>query len=349
MQQHTVLVERSRAIQVSLLTKTPIEHIRRVKPERINVEKPRQRYLQLFQYHHTISLYNKYRAYSEEEVEVETELPTLNRRVLTRYSLLFERERYISESFRNVLIRSKPAFKPIIDLIHAYLVRLYSYDYVLASLPDTVRESIIMRLIEIQRGNPLLAGEIEQQPLLRFYAKRYIAYYMLYPETHNAYALRLTPYTLPRMEGKALQYYALRVFSAQALKLSSISGYARRVAFRLMRYITKAFYELVNAMCYVGSTGSSRYDKIATTLDDMQNPMFKRRVLELVYRPHEIKRWCAKSLGFPELDSEITHYSILAIERKSRVGKLYDYNAYKRLVMDLKRRRVSESLSLNAI
>jgi len=319
-------------------------------PKRLRHLTSRLRTLFMRSRHHELVNVSKTRERARETPYYRQEILTVHRRRLRRYEVILERERYLVESMRQALIRARPVFRPLIDLIQAYIFKLRAMDQTLDMLEPTLRESVINRLIEVAKGNKLFKQEVLQQPLLRYFAKRYILYYQEHPNTHNVYALRLSPYMLMKAQNRNMQYYVMRVFDAMKLKMNAVVGMAKKLAMQIYRYFVKRGGEWVNSLTYSSYGPGSRVDTIVLSRDSLLEPIESRKLYDVVFRPHEIKRVTSKMLGMREMYYEIHHPGVYAmVERRTRIAKLYDSGAYKRLIMGMQRRRFKEILARNVL
>ena len=319
-------------------------------PKRLRRLTARFRTLFLRARHHELVNVSKTRERARETPYYRQETLTIHRRRFKRYELVMERERYLVESLREALIRARPMFRPLIDLIQFYIFKLRAMDQTLDTLEPTVREQIIERLIQVAKGNKLFKQEVLQQPLLRYFAKRYILYYQEHPNTHNVYAVRLSPYMLMKAQNRNMQYYVMRVFDAAKLKMNAIAGMAKKLTMKIYRYFVKRGGEWVNSLTYSSYGPGSRTDTIVLSRDSLLDPIESRKLYDVVFRPHEIKRVTSKMLGMREMYYEIHHPGVYAmVERRTRIAKLYDSGAYKRLIMGMQRRRFKEILARNIL
>jgi len=321
-----------------------------VHPKRLRHLRTRLKSVFLRTRHHELALAYRSVERARETPQYRQEVLTINKRRFKRYQLIAQRERYMVESLRQALIRARPVFRPLIDLIQAYIFKLRAMDQTLDTLEPTLRESVINRLIEVAKGNKLFKQEVLQQPLLRYFAKRYILYYQEHPNTHNVYALRLSPYMLMKAQNRNMQYYVMRVFDAMKLKMNAVVGMAKKLAMQIYRYFVKRGGEWVNSLTYSSYGPGSRTDTIVLSRDSLLDPIESRKLYDVVFRPHEIKRVTSKMLGMREMYYEIRDPGVYAmVERRTRIAKLYDSGAYKRLIMGMQRRRFKEILARNIL
>ena len=278
----------------------------------------------------------------------EEEMPYRQRRKIKRYLRVLEEQREIIRARRRVMERSKLLMWRIINPLQSYIYKLYAIDRVLLDQPLTIREAIKDYLVKIARKNPLYRQMIEEFPLIRHYAKRYILYYQLYPHTHNIYAVRLSPLTMTWLEDQEGVYYVSRVISAEALKQTALLESSTYVTPYILKISSKRSSEYWNSASQAGRGKIRKDAEIALARDDKQQPIRITTLLRAIFRPHEIKRAFARMLGRREIHDEVETRCVYAmIGRRGKRDKLYEAGTPMRVAIKIRRRRIKDFLYYN--
>lgn len=280
----------------------------------------------------------------------EEEMPYRQRRKIKRYLRVLEEQREFIRARRRVMERSRLLMWRIINPLQEYIFRLYAIDRVLLDQPLSIREAVKEYLIRIARKNPLFREDIEEFPLIRHYAKRYILYYQPYPETHNIYAVRLSPLTVSWLQDYEGALYVYRTIIAEALKQSALLEPSTYITPYIYKISSKRSGEFWNSMSQAGRDSIDKDTEMPLGRDDKQQPIRKRKILDIIFRPHEIKRAFARVLGRREIHDECGGGGGGAtIGRGSRIQRLYAANAPFRLIRRIIRRRIKDAVAMNRI
>jgi len=278
------------------------------------------------------------------------EMPYRHRRRIKRYLRVLEEQRAIIESRRKVMERSRLYMWRIINPLQEYIFRLYAIDRVLLDQPLSIREAVKEYLIRIARKNPLFKEDIEEFPLIRHYAKRYILYYQPFPHTHNIYAVRLTPLTMTWLEDQEGVYYVSRVISAEALKQTALLESSTYVTPYILKISSKRSSEYWNSASQAGRGKIRKDTEIALARDDKQQPLRIVKLIKAIFHPHFIKRAFARMLGRREVHDEVETRCVYAmIGRRGKRDKLYEAGTPMRIAMKIRRRRIKDFLYHNRI
>ena len=277
----------------------------------------------------------------------DSEFPTQHRRVLKAKMSIFRKVRKRVESLQQAKLRASLQHRRILDILQSYIYEIYKIDAALLTLPQEEVTDLVNYLIEIAKGNKLFAEIITQKPLLRHLAQKYILYYQNAPETHNIYALRLTPFLLLKTDTLCKTYYIMKVLEATLLKRCALIGIPKTQPFQFYRYFSKRGGEWVNSLSYSSySEEGSRNDSIICARNDLQDGVWSRKLYEVVFKPHEIRRAVIRALGLRELYDNVKPIGVYAmINRRTRTSKLYDYNANKVLLIGKQRRRFKDIIA----
>ena len=304
-------------------------------------QKRRQRQVELVRrYKHRATIF----PYIEETIQ------TLHRRPIRQRIEEIRRVRHEVESRLRASMRAELKFKEMRSLLQDYIFEVQAIDRAFLTLTPEERAELVSYLIDIARGNRLFAQQVEERPLLRYLAQRYVLFYQKKPLTHNIYALRLTPLMFYETRGRKQQYYAMKIFEAFALKMAGIIGYAKRLPFQVYRYFGKRGREFINSLTYANIGEGNRDDNVILARNDMHQPVTSRPLYDVVFRPHEIKKAVTRMLGLRELYDEVRYPSIYSmIERRTRIAKLYDNNANMVLYIGKQRRRFKEIIAKRII
>ena len=278
----------------------------------------------------------------------EEEMSYRHRRKIKRYLRVLEEQREIIKTRQRIIERSRLLMWRIINPLQSYIYRLYAIDRILLDQPLTIREAIRDYLIQIAKKNPLYRQMIEEFPLIRHYAKRYILYYQLYPHTHNIYAVRLSPLTMSWLEEQEAVYYVSRVISAEALKQTALLESATYVMPYVYKISSKRSGEMWNSSSHAGRGKIKKDTEIALARDDKQQPIRITTLLRAIFRPHEIKRAFARMLGRREIHDEVETRCVYAmIGRRGKRDKLYEAGTPMRVAIKIRRRRIKDFLYYN--
>ena len=241
--------------------------------------------------------------------------------------------------------RAKILFKVDHVLFFPELWRMEITDDLLLSLPPEERSWLILRLLDVARGNPIFWHEIVENPTLRYYAEMLILYYRPLPCHHHAYVIKLTPVTLYYTRGVATRYYVMRWVKAKDVKADPFIGRSRPVDLHIVGYTYKPDWDIVNAYLYGGYGYAASEELITTSRDDKKMALTRQRLRRLIYQPHHVRRDFAKALGKPELSTVVGHCSVYGmLDRRRPVAKLYELNPDFRLLGRRSRRRWKDTL-----
>jgi len=190
-------------------------------------------------------------------------------------------------------------------------------DRLLLSLPPDVRDYIINRLIDVAKGNPPSPEELQQDRLLRYFLRLYIAYYSDFPCKHRSYMVKITPVTVTGFLGQRVTYYVLRWTEAKNVRADPYLGRSRPVDFYISLIRYKPDEDLWNSLL-VASEGTGDYtDTVPLARDHMRRPEYNVPLRRALFQPHWVKVALAKMAGRPELATVMSHCSVYC-----RVGRL---------------------------
>ena len=278
------------------------------------------------------------------------EFSSRERRIIRRYSRLLEEQRELIRTRQKAVMRSQITMWRIIDPIQSYLYRLYAIDKVLIDQPEDIRTAIREALIKIAKKNPLFSLQIQENPLLRKYAKQYILYYQPFPHTHNIYAVRLSPLMMSWLEEQEAVFYVSRVISAEALKQTALLESSTYVMPYVYKISSKRSGEVWNSSSYAGRGKVKKDTEIALARDDKHQPLRIIKLIRAIFHPHLVKRAFARMLGRRELHDEIDTRSVYAmLGRRGKRDKLYEAKVPLRILTRIRRRRVKDFLAENRI
>jgi hypothetical protein len=132
------------------------------------------------------------------------------RKYMRNYSRMMDDIEKMTLLMDTVRHRAVTMFKIVHDPKDVEKDKMYVLDETLLSLPPEDMHFVINRLIQVTKGNPITREEMMTNPILKYFAERYILMYMEYPCSHNAYAMKLTPLTLYYANGYYQRYYVMR-------------------------------------------------------------------------------------------------------------------------------------------
>jgi len=220
----------------------------------------------------------------------------------------------------------------------------YTYDKLLMSLPEDMRNIVVNVLQSISRGKGLDPRILIQYRWIRYFLQLYIAYYSKYPCKHMAYAIKLTPVTIYFFKGIRITYYYIRWAYARDVKADPYLGRTRGVDFYVtfMRY--KFDDDLLNSML-VGDEGTGDWnDSVTAIRNDLRQSEVKIPLRRAVLQPHWVKYYFAKMIGKPEVTTIVGHCSVYGIlERPSKTLRELQVG-YRRIYGTRPRHRIKEIL-----
>jgi len=257
----------------------------------------------------------------------------------------FEKVRETLHLLRDIVSRRA---KVVFKVEHTYFFRnkrvYYTYDKLLLSLPEDMRNIVVNALQSISQGKGLDPRLLEHYPWIKYFIQVFITYYSKHPCKHSAYAIKLTPLTINLFGGFKVTYYFLRWSEAKNVKADPYIGRSRNVDFYVSFFRYKYDNDLLNSLL-VGDEGTGDWnDKVTVIRNDLRESELKIPLRRAVLQPHWIKYYFAKMIGKPEMYTVVNHCSAYGIlTRPSKTLKLYTAKN-RRLYGTRPRHRIKEIL-----
>jgi len=247
-------------------------------------------------------------------------------------------------TLRDLMLRQAAVvFKVEHRTIYPDKARLYVLDKSLLELSEDDRLIVISTLLQVASGRKITWEEIQEIPALRAFVERFIAYYQKFPCKHSAFVLRLTPVIYNYAHLLRSTYYVLRWVPAENLKADPYLGRSRPVSFGITPITYKPDSEVWNAMMYAGEGIVDLNDLLTLRRDATGEKIMVHPLRRIIYSPHHVTYEFARELGKPELTTVIHHCSpYIRIGRKSRTGKILDYQHDPRITRHFRRKFVKE-------
>jgi len=242
------------------------------------------------------------------------------RRMFYKYEAEFEKYKVLYELMRG---RASVLLTVVYNVFPFAYFRHWIYDKHLLEFGPAEREVIIRKIIEYSRQKYIPQKEF-MDPLMRGIFQRYIAMHMPYPCNFSMYALRITPVTFRVLRGTYVTLYVLRWTLAKNVKSDPYVGSSRRKSYEQIKWTYKPDVEIVNSRLYVGSyVLTDLSQKVPIDVNELYENIHSVPIRDIMFRPHLVKYYFAKSNGKPEEWYNFNHCSLYAIvERKVSRAKI---------------------------